>query len=411
MKHNGLVIFFLTLAIVNCCIPAYADDQTSNLFQDTLAGDWGGGRADLLHRGLMIEGSYTANFWRNIDGGADTENVFLDNTVVSVTAEGEKLYGISGSTVFLSILKNTGGEINGRHVGSHGGIDNMEVSKSTTKLYEAWIEQRFMDEKLSIRAGLYDLNSEFYVTESSGLFLNPTYGIGTEMASSGENGPSIFPATSLGVRILGQIASDYYIQTALFDGVPGDIDQPKGTRIAFEDGDGALIVAETGYKNADHGLIGFGVWGYTSSFDHFTEIEADGSPAQELARGAYVIAEALLSDDISTFARIGTANGDVNAFDWAWAAGAVWNNPFALREEGTLGLALSGTHNSNAYKDAIIATGSATETYETQIELTYRDQILSWLGVQPDVQYTFNPGTGPSLDNALTAGLRVEISF
>jgi carbohydrate-selective porin OprB len=37
--------------------------------------------------------------------------------------------------------------------------------------------------------------------------------------------------------------------------------------------------------------------------------------------------------------------------------------------------------------------------------------VYEWLSVQPDVQYIFNPGACASADNALVAGLRVNLSF
>ena len=38
-------------------------------------------------------------------------------------------------------------------------------------------------------------------------------------------------------------------------------------------------------------------------------------------------------------------------------------------------------------------------------------QLQPWLEVQPDLQYVVHPGTDPALDDALVAGVRLEISF
>jgi porin len=48
---------------------------------------------------------------------------------------------------------------------------------------------------------------------------------------------------------------------------------------------------------------------------------------------------------------------------------------------------------------------------ETVVELTYRLQVLPWLHLQPNLQYVINPGTSPTLDNALVFALRVEITL
>ena len=72
------------------------------------------------------------------------------------------------------------------------------------KLYEAWFEQTLFDDRLSFKAGLYDLNTEFDVVETAGLFINSSHGIGPDFSQSGVNGPSIFPTTSLGIRVKAQ---------------------------------------------------------------------------------------------------------------------------------------------------------------------------------------------------------------
>ena len=48
---------------------------------------------------------------------------------------------------------------------------------------------------------------------------------------------------------------------------------------------------------------------------------------------------------------------------------------------------------------------------ETSAELTYSINLASWLYIQPNVQYIINPGTDPSVDDALVAGLRINIGW
>ena len=93
-------------------------------------------------------------------------------------------------------------------------------------------------------AGLYDLNSEFYRLQSA-LFLNSSFGIGPEFAQSGVEGPSIFPDTSVGMRIAFKPAEGLVVRIAALDGVP--VDRPDGSRGIFKPGDGALIVGEVAF--------------------------------------------------------------------------------------------------------------------------------------------------------------------
>jgi porin len=207
------------------------------------------------------------------------------------------------------------------------------------------------------------------------------------------------------------ITPELYAQAVVMDGVPGDVDDPKGTQIAFEDGDGAFVGAELGYQSDITGYIGLGAWHYTGKFDDFVGTDINGDPERDHSQGAYVLFDKPLAKNLNGFVRFGVANGDVSAFDFGWSTGLVYTSLIPERENGQLGLAVSGTHNSDKFKESVVASGAESDSNETQIELTYRDDLLPWLAVQPDIQYTNNPGTDPTLNDSWAGGLRVEVSF
>ena len=96
------------------------------------------------------------------------------------------------------MLNNSGGAPNDV-AGTLQGVDNIEVRTPRLRLFELWLEQSLGP--ASVRAGLYNLNSEFYADDAAGQLLAPAFGIGSELAATGPNGPSIFPSTALGVRL------------------------------------------------------------------------------------------------------------------------------------------------------------------------------------------------------------------
>lgn len=389
-------------------LSAYAGDETP--YEGSLTGDWGGVRSTLSEKGVDIEAVYTVDGISNVSGGIQSDGEMLDNLMVSTTLDGEKLYHLEGSTIFFSILNNNGGKPNADNVGSIQGVDNIEITSRTAKLYEAWAEQNFMEDKLSIRAGLYDLNSEFYVTDSSGLFLNATFGIGTEAAQSGTTGPSIFPTTSFGVRTKWQPSENSYFQFVVLDGVAGDPNNPQGTHVQFEDNDGLLIAVEASHKNG-FARLALGGWGYSERSDDLTEIDSSGAAVKKRNSGIYAMAEKDLAEDTTAFVRGGFANKDVNQTDYSWAVGATINKIAPSREDSQLGLAATGTHNSSKYMQTQVTAGTPADSSEVGFEITYSDMLLPWLRVQPDVQYTINPGTNPSYDNSWVIGVRFEVSF
>ncbi len=62
-------------------------------------------------------------------------------------------------------------------------------------------------------------------------------------------------------------------------------------------------------------------------------------------------------------------------------------------------------------KEAQSKIGTQVDDAEVALEFSYRARITPWLVLQPDLQYVINPGTDPAIENALVAGVRVDITF
>ncbi len=397
--------------------PISASAAEQGEFDSKLTGGWGGSRQKLADKGVDVEAVYKLDVFGNVSGGIKEGTRVLDNLDVVVNLDGEKLIGAKGTTAFVQFLNNNGGRPDGDLVGSAQGINNIETPQATGKLYQAWLQQNFYDDRISILGGLYDLNSEFYITDSSLLFIHSTYGIGTDIAQSGINGPSIFPFTSLAARLRVRPTNDSYIQAAVLDGVPGDPNNPSGTQIELNDNDGALLVAEAGY-NPEGLKVAVGGWRYTERFATHRDVDANGNTVNKHSQGAYILAEKKVyleaqskDEGLTVFGRLGFADESVNLFDYAWSAGMVYVGLVPGREGGALGLAMSGVHNSGDFMESQRALGANFDDAETAIELTYSDNLLPWLNIQPDVQYIVNPGTDPALDNAFVVGTRFAVQF
>jgi len=408
----------LACATLGCLFqPSYASaDEVTVSHDDVLTGNGGGMRTSLANKGIDIGIIYKFDEISNTAGGRKTGTDSLDNLNVIFSLDGEKLFGSAGTSARFNFLNNNGSKPGATLVDNAEGVDNIEVRTPGARLYEAWVQQNFMKDRFSVLAGLYDLNSEFYVTDSSGLFLRPTFGIGSDMGQSGKNGPSIFPITSAGVRVKVQPSHDFFVQAVVLDGVPGNPDNARGTYIQFNRGDGALLAAEADYlpgNESPNGKIGVGAWQYTEKFDDFTDRDASGNPVQRTSDGMYVLAERRVyavpgHDDqgLTMFARIGVASGDVNRFDYAWSTGAVSTGLFG-RDKGQLGLGVEGAHNSEKYRKSVGTADGSTMAWE----LTYSDNLTTWLSVQPDIQYIIHPDTNPALRNALVVGARFTARF
>lgn len=370
-------------------------------------------------------------------GGEEPGANYLHNVLLGAQVDGRAV-GWPGVTFYAALLGNHGGAP-GRRVGDLQGTNNIEASDSW-RLFEAWVQGIVAGERLSVLAGLYDLNSEFDVIGAAGLFIHSSFGIGAEFGLSGRAGPSIFPVTSLGIRLRALPSRAWAFQVAALDGVPGDRDHGGVVRIAFDEGDGLLLAAEAarylapsgrhrepqsvlrrrrlGRGRGDDsygGKVAAGAWAYTGEFLHLSRRGPGGAPvAVRGSWGAYLLAEKLLLpaarppwDGLVGFARVGAADSRVNPFTIYTGAGLVLLGPLSGRPHDEVGLGVAAAHAGEGLEEAREREGRATAAAEIALELTYRGQ-LGRVSVQPALQLVLDPAADPARRDAWIVGLRVE---
>lgn len=251
-----------------------------------------------------------------------SDSFLLDNLDVVADVDLNAALGWRGGQAHVHVLNNLGGVPNDR-AATLQGVNNIEVASQRLRLFEAWVEQR-LGARTSIRLGLYDLNSEFYANDAAGLLIAPAFGVGSEIAATGSNGPSIFPSTALAVRIDRQLdGSGSYARFALLNAAAGTLGDPQGVNLSFDSG--ALLIGELGIAN-ERGKLGVGGWGYTERHDDIDATDAAGDPVKRRAWGVYAIGEVQLRDSegvpaIAAFLRVGVSDGQTTPFRGGWQAG------------------------------------------------------------------------------------------
>jgi porin len=385
-----------------------------------LTKNWGGARTRLSDLGIDVAFIYKGEFNSVLSGGLQQRSTYLGNLDLRVSIDGEKLMGWKGGSAFFYVLSDHGGHPT-QNVGDSQATSNIETSAASTKLYEAWVQQVFYDERLSLLAGLHDLNSEFYVTDSSSLFFNSTFGIGRELSQTGTNGPSIFPVTSPAFRIRTEPSKEFYFQAAIFNGQAGDPSDPRGTHISFDAQDGFLFITEAAYtlnRGKSSGLAGkygMGFWTYTRTYDHLTQTiptsSGDAIPVQTTSRGIYFLTEQNVSQSTAVFLRYGIASTEANRFSSSLGTGIVFTGLIPHRPKDRFGLGFARAANGEEYQQLQASQGTPVTTAESTIEANYRIELLRGIAVQPDFQYVLNPNTSPDIPNAAVGAVRLELNF
>ncbi|MCC6395770.1 MAG: carbohydrate porin [Bacteroidetes bacterium] len=386
-----------------------ADQRASLWSRAALTGEWDGARKYLADRGLEFTFLYRTDQSANLRGGMESRTGAIHNLDLQLSIDAWAFVGWTGARLFVHYLANDGGTIS-RWTGDAQMISNLE-SPRLSKFYQVWIEQAFFDHTFSILCGLYDLNSEFYVTNAATLFLNGSHGIGKELSQAGQNGPSIFPNTGGALRVKGSV-NELYLQAAVLDGCPGNDDDPCAASFAWCPDQGVLLVAEGGMEAAgdDDNLyrkFAAGAWWFPRS-NHY--------PIDN--RGFYLTAEQEIhreegteSQGLTVFSRVGFADAMLNEYHYHLGIGFVYAGLLPGREDDMLGVAIAHAHHSDAFLAQAQAGGVHMLEAEVSLEVTYRAQIVPWLVFQPDIQYVIHPSGDPGIPNATVAGARIEVSM
>lgn len=397
------------------------EEETDYLFnRELLSGDWGGLRSFLNQTGFNFELVYKADLFSNLHGGLQRGSKYLDNFDMIFSSDLEQILNLAGTNLTIHFLGNGGGAPS-ELVGASQGVSNIETTP-TWKLYQLLLEKYLFDDKFSVMVGLYDLNSEFDTRETSGIFINPSHGIGDEFAKSGLNGPSIFPTTSLTLRLKYQTDNGNYFQAAILDGVPGNPENQYGTHINLSRNEGLLFAAEYGLVDLENDVqkskIAFGGWVYTSQSEVNNIYSLGSNTDLQNNYGFYFTAERELyyspetsTSGLSGFVRIGVANANVNPVDFYLGTGFRFKGILDKEGEDEFGLAMAFSHNSKSYRSVDAINGELIKEFEINLEATYLFQLTPWLTIQPDLQYIINPSFCIYSNNAFVVGLRVQINF
>lgn len=360
---------------------------------------------------LELAGAITVDVATAAAGTGDRLPRLLSN--VDLLADGDlaQLAGWRGARAHIHALDNHGARPNDA-AGTLQGVDNIEVTRAGLRLFEAWVEQDF-GRDASLRVGLYDLNGEFYTNDAAGLLIAPPFGIGSELAATGPNGPSIFPSSALAVRLRVPLAGrGGYAQFAAVNARASTLGDDGGIDVSFRDG--LLLIAEAGTTRGSlRGSLGF--WHYTHRAALALSPEQPPAPPAPPPHGAYLVLERDLlpqgARQLTAFLRAGRADPHASPFSGGVQTGLMLAPALLNRADSAVSVGLHHAWTNRDFKTAMIAAGHTPANGETAVELTYADRIAPRLALQPDLQWIRRPGADAKAPDAAVFTLRVTWEF
>lgn len=377
---------------------------------DRATGDWGGARTWLEDRGIAFAGSYTLDWSSVWEGGIRNVASTRSMLDLNATVDFEKLLSLAGGTLFVDFQSSDmrGGS---RDVGDWHSIDDLETGDNVDQIAELWYEQKLFDNALRIKVGKIDANLEFGFPVYTGEFI----------VSSDATPPTQYiamptwPNPAMGAVVFAYPTDQFYVGAGFFDG--GSAVGRNTGRLGPSElwhGDEFYWTGEAGLTWKSLGGLGVGRlagggWYHTGEFERFDAQTQDGT------WGVYAFLEQQITrreghddddDPKGLFALLQYDHGEeeVNFASDHVAVGLVVRGTLESRADDAAGVYLSWLNLSDA-------EGAAFDGDEYLAEGFYAVQVTPWFSVKPSIQYIWNPGGDPEVEDALVGAVRFEIGF
>lgn len=409
--------------------------------RSNLLGDTGGFRTALGKYGLTFTLIDLNEGFGNPTGGIKQGANYNALTVMGLSLNTQKAFGWDGGTLNISAF-----QIRGRNLSSTNLLNLQTYSgvaaDPSTRLWEAWYQQVFLDGKFDVRIGQESLDQEFIVSQNAALFVNTALGWPAVPSFDLYGGGPAYPLSSAGIRLRAKPSGALTLLAGVFqDNPPGgpfdDDSQLRGSsawggNFLHLASTGALAIAEAQYNinqpsdgdmdDGKHpaGLPGtykIGAWFDTAAFPNprydsiglsLANPASSGVPQMEDTNfSIYGIADQMVwrpsadsTQSLNVFTRVMGAPDDRNVISFSANAGATLKAPFQGRDSDTLGVGFGvarvSSYVSGLAEDAVFYSGIPTPipSLETFVELTYQLQLTGWWQLQPDFQYVIRPGGG-----------------
>jgi porin len=402
-------------------------------------------RAWLASLGLTYTFIYTHDILANLHGGLRQGTVDQGKLEYNMTFDFEKLTGWHGLSFYTNIffIHNTG-RFRRDYVGGVNTIAAIEAD-STVRLSELWLEQKFWDDKASLRVGQLAADVEFFYSALSFPFLQSDWP--TITAVNLPSGGPAYPLATPGVRLKLDPTPDMSMLFAVFNGDPAGPPPPEDAEVRNRYGlnfrlrDPPLIITETQLR-ANQGkedtelarAVKLGAWTHLEQFAHqrlandgtlLADPRGSGQPLLHRGNfGVYAVFEQQLyrpkggaaDSGVSLFSRISASPSDRNPIDFYADGGIIFSGMVPGRPDDKFGASVMYAQYSNAARafdrDLTAFTGApgVVRDFEANLEVNYTYQVIPGWTVQPVFTYVWHP-SGEAARSPETAHNATVIGF
>lgn len=398
----------------------------------------------LARKGIQFRLSYITDVLGNVRGGQRQGWINQGLFEPSLEVDFEKLAGLPGLRGYVNafFIHNTG-RIRRDYVGGVNTIAAIEAMPRI-RLSELWLEQRFANGAVRLRAGQIAADVEFLYSDLSVMFLQSDFP--TISALNLPGGGPAFPLATPGIFLQIEPNDRFNLRAALFNGQvapPGAGDEQVRNRYNtnFRVSDPGLIFAEarlqTNQAEDAPGLariLRLGGWAHLGRFEHsqratdgglLADPASSGVPLRRRGTGGlYAVLDQQLwrpaggdaLSGVSVFGRVSVAPSDRSEIGFFADGGVVLANLLPSRPKDRFGISLTharyaeGVRRYDSSFARLNADAPSRRSSETNLEVTYLAEIMPGFDLQPVITHIWNPSERPGR-NALVIGFRTRLLY
>ncbi len=382
----------------------------------------------------------------NVSGGRSTGAAYADNFDFGVRFDLEKIARWKGGTFTVDFSQRAGTSITDRHVGNFFQVQQL-FGVGTFMLYGVYLDQKFLEDRFSLKIGRFATNEDFATSPIYGLYMgNGIDGNPKTLVASGAF--SSYPGSVWAARLRMKTSKEtnlslgvYQTNTRLYN------PDQHGFDWTIRGRDGLLLIGQIGWspeffkkpvtverdsgktvsdgkqmassseRVEMKGLPGhYWVGGYVTFGDYAqfgTNEKGNGPYAYYFHADQMIYQEEPGSDQGLTLWADVVAQPDqaVNIIPLQVNGGVVYKGLIPQRDRDVTIFGVVYGEFSDDYARTVSAAGGGDPSHEIVLETGYRVQFTKFAYVMPELQYIINPGGTGRLNDATVLGLRLGITF
>lgn len=395
-------------------------------------GEWDGQRELLLREGISFDSYYVTNIAGNPTGGRKSGGfTYTDNFYLGMSLDLEKLVGWEDATFAISAVNRDGRSLTEEYVGSQYNSQQVFGGQNLF-LYNVTLEQKFWDNKASLKVGRFGASDDFNTSSLYGLYMSN--GIDGNIRNVlFDTQFSAYPFATWAARLRLDPTPEWNAQIGVFQTWTDIFDRGhNGLDWNIRSDDGVFLIAQVGWtpvlgtkeiRDEKGGVVHKGLPGHYwfgasyspwTGYPKFGESELAGDSYGFYAHADQMVYQEHAGTDQGLTLWLATAlypQEEISIIPYQLNVGAIYKGLIPSREKDLTILGVIYGNFSNRYADTIEATGAGRPEHETVIEVGYRIQLTKFAYIQPDLQWIINPGGTGNIPDALVIGAQIGITF